>query len=69
MSDWRYVLHLRRRADERALRRRLARLFASVGDGAAPEPDDPIELASERVCVHSGRLLDRRRRVRRPPTW
>jgi hypothetical protein len=65
MSDRRYVSHLRDRRDERTLHRRLARLFER---GGAPEPDDPIELASERVCVNSGRLLDRRGAVRRPPT-
>lgn len=65
MSGSGYATHLRVRREERTLRRRLARLFAR---GGAPEPDDPIELASERVCVHSGRLLDRRDAVRRPPT-
>jgi len=65
MSERAYASHLRARREERTLRRRLASLFAR---GAAPEPDDPIELASERVCVHSGRLLDRRDAVRRPPT-
>ncbi len=65
MSDQRYVFHLRGRRDERTLHRRLARLLAA---GGTPEPDDPIELASERVCVQSGRLIDRRASVRRPPT-
>ena len=65
MTDRRHVFHLRDRREERTLHRRLARL---VERGAAPEPDDPIELASERVCVNSGRLLDRRGAVRRPPT-
>jgi hypothetical protein len=66
MSDRRHVSALRDRRDERTLHRRLARLFER--GGGAPEPDDPIELASERVCVNSGRLLDRRGAVRRPPT-
>jgi len=65
MSDRRYRENLLGRRDERTLRRRLASLFTA---GTAPQPDDPIELAPERVCVQSGELLDRRRRVRRHPT-
>jgi hypothetical protein len=60
----RYRLHLLARREERVLRRRMARLLAT----GAPEPDEPIELAPERVCPRTGELLDRRRVVRRPPT-
>jgi len=63
VGDRRYRLHLFARREERALARRMERLR-----GGAPQQDEPIELASERVCPRTGELLDRRRVVRRPPT-
>jgi hypothetical protein len=65
MSDRRYHLILSGRREERALRRRLDRVQHA---GGAPQPDEPIELAPERVCLRTGQVLDRRARVRRPRT-
>jgi hypothetical protein len=53
-----------RRRDEPAARTRRARI---APPGSAPVLDDPIELAPERVCVRTGRLLDRTAPARRTP--
>jgi hypothetical protein len=65
MSNRRYHLFLSGRREERALRDRLDRVRRA---GGAPQPDEPIELAPERVCLRTGEVLDRRVRVRRPRT-
>jgi hypothetical protein len=65
MSNRRYHLFLSGRREERALRHRLDRVRRA---GGAPQPDEPIELAPERVCLRTGEVLDRRARVRRPRT-
>lgn len=61
MKRERTQLLLGRRREERALMARMTRLIAA---GLVPVPDQPLELPSERVDVATGRLLDRRRRIR-----